>query len=151
MLWTTWIPIIVNLAQNDLRGGLPWWSSGWESTLQCRRLRLNPWVGKISWRREQLSTPMFWPGEFHGQRNLAGYSPWDCKESDMTEQFSLHYLQQSQTEATQRSFNRWKDKQIVFQKYKCTLSNKLNELLTHNNIVESTFLFLYIKLKIRQN
>ena len=43
----------------------------------------------ISWRRERLPTPVFWPGEFHGQRNLAGYSPWGCKESNMTEQLSL--------------------------------------------------------------
>ena len=30
------------------------------------------------------STPVFLPGEFHGQKSLAGYSPWGCKESDMT-------------------------------------------------------------------
>ena len=30
------------------------------------------------------TTPVFLPGEFHGQRSLEGYSPWDCKESDMT-------------------------------------------------------------------
>ena len=30
-------------------------------------------------------TPVFLPGKFYGQRNLAGYSPWFCKESDMTE------------------------------------------------------------------
>ena len=36
-------------------------------------------VGKIAWRREQLSTPVFWPGEFHGQRSLAGYSLWVAK------------------------------------------------------------------------
>ena len=45
----------------------------------------NPWVGKIPWRRERLPTPLFWLGEFHGQRNLVGYSPLDLKESDMTE------------------------------------------------------------------
>jgi len=28
------------------------------------------------WRREQLPTPVLWPGEFQGQRRLAGYSPW---------------------------------------------------------------------------
>ena len=39
----------------------------------------------ISWRREWQSTPVFFPGEFHEQRNLAGYTPWGCKESDMTE------------------------------------------------------------------
>ena len=31
------------------------------------------------------TTPVFLPGEFHGQRSLVGYSPWDHKESDMTE------------------------------------------------------------------
>ena len=36
----------------------------------------------MPWRRERLSTPLFFPGEFHGQRNLAGYSPWGLKESD---------------------------------------------------------------------
>ena len=46
-------------------------------------------VGKIPWRRDWLPTPEFLPGEFHGQRNLAGYSPWDHKELDMTEQLSL--------------------------------------------------------------
>ena len=33
----------------------------------------------------EACTPLFLPGEFHGKRNLVGYSPWGCKESDMTE------------------------------------------------------------------
>ena len=41
------------------------------------------------WRREWLSTPVFLPGEFHGQRSLVGYSPWGSKESDMTEQLTF--------------------------------------------------------------
>ena len=45
----------------------------------------NPWVGKIPWRRKWWPTPVFWPGESHGQRSLAGYSPWGHKELDMTE------------------------------------------------------------------
>ena len=40
-------------------------------------------------RREQQPIPVFLPGEFHGQRSLAGYSPWGCKKSDTTERFSL--------------------------------------------------------------
>jgi len=34
------------------------------------------------------------PEKFHGQRSLAAYSPWDCKESDTTEQLSMqaHYI-----------------------------------------------------------
>ena len=47
-------------------------------------------VGKIPWRREWQPTPLFWPGEFHGQRCLAGYSPWGHKESDITEQLPLY-------------------------------------------------------------
>ena len=46
----------------------------------------NPWVGKIPQRREWLPTPVFLPGEFHGQRSLVGYSPWGRKESDTAEQ-----------------------------------------------------------------
>ena len=33
---------------------------------------------------EMATTPVFLPGKFHGQRSLVGYSPWACKESDMT-------------------------------------------------------------------
>ena len=48
-----------------------------------------PGLGKIPWRRKWQPTPVFVPGEFHGQRILAGYSPWGHKESDMTEPPSL--------------------------------------------------------------
>jgi len=41
----------------------------------------NSWVRKTPWRRKWLLTPVFLPGEFHGQRSLAGYSAW----SDTTE------------------------------------------------------------------
>ena len=37
-------------------------------------------------------TPVFLPGESHGQRSLAGYCPWSCKESDMTERLTLSKL-----------------------------------------------------------
>ena len=43
---------------------------------------------KDPWRVEWQPTPAFLPGEFHGQRSLAGYNPWGCKESDITEQLS---------------------------------------------------------------
>ena len=49
-----------------------------------------PWVRKIPWRRTWQSTPVFLPGEFHGQRSLVGYSPWGPKESDMTELTHTH-------------------------------------------------------------
>ena len=45
----------------------------------------NPWVGKIPWRRVWWPTPVFLPGESHGQRSMVGHSPWCYKELDMTE------------------------------------------------------------------
>ena len=45
----------------------------------------------LHWRRKWQPTPVFLPGEFHGQRSLAGYSPWGHKELDVTEQLSLHF------------------------------------------------------------
>ena len=47
------------------------------------------WVGQIPWRREWLPTPVFMPGEFHGQRSLAGCSLWGYIESDMMERLTL--------------------------------------------------------------
>ena len=47
--------------------------------------RVNPWVGKIPWRRKGQPTAVFLPGEFHEQRSLVGYSPWGCKGLDTTE------------------------------------------------------------------
>ena len=46
-------------------------------------------LGRSPWKRAWQPTPVSLPGEFHGQRSLAGYSPWGCKESDMAEQLSL--------------------------------------------------------------
>ena len=41
-------------------------------------------LGSVPCRREWLPPLVFWPGEFHGQRSLAGYSPWACKETQNT-------------------------------------------------------------------
>ena len=46
------------------------------------------WVRKILGRRRWQSTPVFLPGKFHGQRSLAGYSPWGHKELDTTSQLN---------------------------------------------------------------
>ena len=46
---------------------------------------MDNWVRNSPWRRAWQPTPVFLPGELHGQRSLAGYSPWDLTESDMTE------------------------------------------------------------------
>ena len=65
--------------------GLPRWLSGKESACQFRRHEFDLWIWKIPWRRKWQPTPAFLPGKFHGQRSLAGCTPWGCKESEMTE------------------------------------------------------------------
>ena len=50
----------------------------WVRSLDC-------WIGKIPWRRALQLTPVFLPGESHGQMSLAGYGPYCHKELDMTE------------------------------------------------------------------
>ena len=67
-----------------------------------RRCGSNPWIGMIPWRRERLPSPVFLPGELHGQINLVGYSPWGRKESDTTKTFTLKGM------ATHSSFLAWR-------------------------------------------
>ena len=44
---------------------------------------------RFPWRRRAWQpTPVFWPGEFHGQRSLVGYSPWGHKDLDTAEQLN---------------------------------------------------------------
>ena len=67
--------------QQDFPGG----SDGKESACSAGESRFKSWIRKIPWRREWLPTPVFLPGESHGQRSLVGYSPWSRRESDTTE------------------------------------------------------------------
>ena len=67
--------------------GLPWWLSGKESACQFRRCEFDLSVGRIPWRRKWQSIPVFFPGKFHVQRSLAGYSSWGQKESNMIQQW----------------------------------------------------------------
>ena len=66
----SWASLVAQLVKNPPEMRETWvWSLGWE----------------IPWRRELLPTLVFWPGVFHRL-----HSPWSRKESDMTEQLSLH-------------------------------------------------------------
>ena len=80
---------------------------GKESTCNAGGLGSIPSAGKIPWRREWSPTPVFLPGELHGQRSLVGYSL--CrKEPDSTERlththsvqvaFSSSYVQHTASE-----------------------------------------------------
>ena len=69
VVWTFLGSLIAQLVKN-----LPAMQETW----------FEPWVGKITWGKKRLPTPVFWPEEFQGL-----YSPWGCKELDMTEGLSL--------------------------------------------------------------
>ena len=65
----SWASLVAQLVKNP-----PTMMATWARSL----------FGKIPWKRERLSTPVFWPEEFHGL-----YSPWSPIELDVTEQRSL--------------------------------------------------------------
>ena len=76
---------------------LPSGTSGKESTCQCRRYkrhRFNPWVRKIPLSRKWQPVPVFLTEKSHGQKNLAGYSPWGHKEAehDLATKQQQHYV-----------------------------------------------------------
>ena len=71
-----------------------------ESACQCRRCGFNSWVEKIPWKRKWQPTSVFLPGKSHGQRILAGYSPWGHKSDGhdlMTAAASAKLLQSCPT------------------------------------------------------
>ena len=76
---------------------------------------VDPWVGKILWRREWLPTPVFWPGEFHRL-----YSPWGRKEPDLTDQLSLSLIISPQDNVVHSSFS-W-----YSQSYSVSILKKVN-------------------------
>ena len=93
-----WLHSEYNLSQLGLlmigcKLGFPGGTSGKEPTCQCRRckwLRFHPFVRKIPWRRAWQPTPVFLPGESHGQRGLVGYSPLGHKELAQLRRLSMH-------------------------------------------------------------
>ena len=79
--------------------------SGKEPACQCRRhkrCQFDHWVGKVPWMSIWQPTPVFLPGEFHGQRSLTGYSPWVHKDSDTTEATYQRCIHEEQSPLTQQ-------------------------------------------------
>ena len=76
--------------------GLPRWCNGKESTCQCKRCKRQgtgsiSWVRKMPWSRKWQPTSVFLPGKFHGQRSLAGYSPWGLQRVECTHTLLHNY------------------------------------------------------------
>ena len=67
---------------------LPGWFKWLRLHLQCRKTQ-ETWVQSLGWEepleKPMAPTPVFLAGKSHGQRRWMGYSPRDCKESDITE------------------------------------------------------------------
>ena len=59
-----------------------------KNLLAMQETGFDPWVKKIPWRRKWQPTPVFLPGESHGQKRLVAYHPWGWKESDRTERLN---------------------------------------------------------------
>ena len=73
--------------------GFPGGTSGKEPTCQCRRFKrreFDPWVGKLPWRREWQPTPVFLPGESHGQKSLWATVHRVAKSQTQLKRLSTH-------------------------------------------------------------
>ena len=90
--WWNSRPVFWLKSSTPLVKGLPSWLGWWRIRLLCGRPGLNPWVGKIPWRRERLHTPVFLPGELHGQRRLARYIVKGRRLSNTTEPLRLSFF-----------------------------------------------------------
>ena len=95
--WLPWLQMINLLhfswhfSMGNVVFGLLWWLSRKESAYQSRRRGFNTWVRKIPQRRKWQRTPVFLPGESHGWRRLAGYSPCGRKALNTAEQLTFHF------------------------------------------------------------
>ena len=85
-----WLSVLWRFHLSKCVWGFPGGSRCKQSSCLRRRCRFDPWGEKIPWRRKRKPVPVFLPGKSHGQKSLAGYSPWGCKILDVTEQLSTH-------------------------------------------------------------
>ena len=78
--WYLYWPKVKIKMPTKCHRGFPGGSDGKEPVCRLRRhkrCKFDPWIGKIPWRRAWQPTPVFLPGQSHGQRIVGGYSLWD--------------------------------------------------------------------------
>ena len=105
-----------------------------------KRWELDPWVGKIPWRRAQQPTSVFLPGKFHGKRSLAGYSPRCCKELDMTEATWPAYTHMRRQRPSE---------QVPFLQYYLLINLEMSSNLFSCHIYIYIYIYMYNKFKSR--
>ena len=121
---------------------LAWWLNWQRIRLQCERPGFDPWGEKIPWRREQLPTPVFSPGEFHGL-----CSPRGSKESDTTEHltFTFTFIWRAKGMGTKEQT--WKDVPSVLL---ITLYFKKHFKRVDNQRKKSRFTLSFSKLSLKR-
>ena len=97
-LWIRWTQMSLSEKEMATHTSTLAWRVPWleePGRLQSMGLQRvgNDWATSLSfyssfWRRKWQPTPVFLPGESHGQRGLVSYSLWGCKESDTTKQLT---------------------------------------------------------------
>ena len=117
--WVCWLGWIL-VEQCELVSRVEGRSSGRGSHRGKKKMRFfDPWVRKIPCRRKWQSTPVFLPGEYHGQRSLVGYILWSYKELGTTEwltqlQLGLQWFLVAFTEGCETKTRKWKWKSMEF-------------------------------------
>ena len=150
---------ITNVGDDGVKGTLlhcwwecklvqPLWTLGFPGGSVVKNLPANvevmgrfSWIGKIPWRRKWQPTPVFLPGKFHGQRNLVCYSPWDHKESDMTECTHTDTHTYTFTEA-------WAEKLcalLLWTVYKDSNAKELDKVINHCSLAQIYHLYFTVR------
>ena len=81
----------------------------------------------MPWSRKLQLTPIFLPGKFHGQRSLAGCSPWGHKESDATERLSMHARMHPKKHVTFTLLGKLAERSLFLRKFRLEiLTEKIN-------------------------
>ena len=106
--------------------GLTWWLS---SILPSRTGRFDPWVRKIPWRRKWQSITVLLRGKSHGQRSLAGYSPWGQKSQLKNKQQLLENKTVARGQKLIQDLSEqemWKWRQLIMKAYGTIIGRKVS-------------------------
>ena len=88
-MWETWVQTLGWEDPLEKGKAYPLHYCGLENSMECVVHRVaKSWEDPLQ--KAWQPTPVLLSGKFHGGRSLVGYSPWDRRESNTTEQ--LHWF-----------------------------------------------------------